>query len=63
MDAAARAKLENLECLGCLAPAGAEIRRLIGQGVDFTDPRNLTPLGRPLSCCKVRTIAAVGLND
>jgi hypothetical protein len=49
--------LEQLPCLGCLAPQAMDVRHAISTGAIW-EARNQTPNGLPIVCCRV-TIAGV----
>jgi hypothetical protein len=46
------------ECLRCPSVNGKEIRHAVSQGCEFDD-RQLSPSGRPLQCCRIRTVTAI----
>jgi hypothetical protein len=61
MDAGLREKLESIECWSCLSPQADNLRFRLGQGVDFTNPQNLSPIsGRPIGCCKQKIFGNLG---
>jgi hypothetical protein len=48
------------ECLRCPSLQGREIRHALSQvGAETLDDKQLTPGGRPLGCCRVRTLGDV----
>jgi len=52
----------GLECMRCTSPQSADVRFACGQVQELAELA-LSPLGRPLTCCKVHVVGAMGVPD
>jgi hypothetical protein len=52
------------ECLHCESVQGRDIQHSLAQtGAETLDDTELSPSGRPLACCKIRVIGAIGHDE
>jgi hypothetical protein len=52
----------DLECMRCTSPQSADVRLACAQVQELAELA-LSPSGRPLTCCKVHVVGAMGVPD
>jgi hypothetical protein len=52
----------DLECMKCTSPQSADVKYACAQVQELAELA-LSPSGRPLTCCKVHTVGAMGIPD